>query len=177
MAIKYTKLFRNECEGKFGVSRAVVKDVIEMPDKEQRLASQGLTIIINSKKIKKGDYMLAITHIQGEDQMVDLAFRAKAELVEQAKSDLPLTLMRVLAFKTGLPVRIGERESKFIYNEVIPVSSSEIKKAISILNPEKHPLISSIWVRIIHNNMGPLAQCALVFCIDERRYRAWLGGK
>lgn len=174
MAVKYTKLFRQECEGKHGITRPIVKDAIENPDNEQRLAAQGLTIIMYSKKTRKGDYILVNTHLQGDDMMVDLAFRAKAALAKQAKTDLPFPLMRALAYKLGLPIRVGEHESKFIYNEVIPVSSTDIKKAVRIPNPEKHPLISAIWVRILKNSMGSLAQCALVLCIDARKYRAWL---
>lgn len=176
MAIKYAKLFCKECEAKFGITRTLVKDAIERPEKEQRLTSQGLTIVMYSKKINKGDYVLVNTHLQGKDLIVDLAFRVKNEFVDQSKTDLPFLLMRSLAHKLGLPIKVGEHESRFIYNEVIPVSSGDIKKAIRISNPEKHPLISSIWVRMLQNNLGSLAQCALAFCIDARKYRAWLKG-
>jgi hypothetical protein len=174
MAIRYTKLFRQECEGKLGITRSLVKDAIESPDNEQRLASQGLTIVMYSKKTRKGNYLLVNTHVQGEDLMVDLAFRAKAALAKQAKTELPFPLMRALAYRLGLPIRVGEHESKFIYNEVVPVSNGDARKAVRVPNLEKHPLISIIWVRMIRNSMGALAQCALVFCIDARKYRAWL---
>jgi hypothetical protein len=176
MAIKYTKLFRQECEGRLGITRAIVKDAIEKPDKEQHLAAQGLTIVMFSKKTRKGDYLIVSTHADDEDLMVDLVFRVKDAFAKQAKTDLPFPLMRALAYKLGIPIKIGEQESKFIYNEVIPVSSGDIKKAVRIPNPEKHPLVSIIWIRMIQNNMGSLAQCALVFCIDARKYRAWLKG-
>ncbi len=176
MAIKYTKLFRRECEGKLGITRSLVKDAVENPDNEQRLASQGLTIVMYSKKTRKGDYLLVNTHVEGDDTMVDLAFRAKAALAKQTKTDLPFPLMRAFAYKLGRPIRVGEHESKFIYNEVVPVSNGDVRKAVRIPNPERHPLISIIWVRMIRNSMGSLAQCALVFCIDARKYRAWLRG-
>lgn len=174
MAIRYTKLFNQECENKLGITRAIVKDVIEKPSKEQRLTSQGLTIILFSKRIRKEDCLIVTTHVDDKDIFVDLVFRVKDSLVRQAKTDLPFTLMRLLAYKLGLPIRVGEQESKFIYNEVIPISSSDIKKAIRIPNPERHPVISIIWIRIIQNNMGSLAQCALAFCIDTKKYRAWM---
>lgn len=176
MAVKYTKLFRQECEGKLGITRSMVKDAIENPDNEQRLAAQGLTIVMYSKKTRNGDYLLVNTHAQGDDLMVDLVFRAKGSLAKQARTDLPFPLMRAFAYKLGLPIRVGEHESKFIYNEVIPVSNGDVRKAVRIPNPERHPLISAIWVRMIRNSMGSLAQCALVFCIDARKYRAWLKG-
>lgn len=176
MAVKYTKLFRQECEGKFGLTKAVVKDAIAKPDREQRLLSQGLTIVMYGKKLRRGDHVIISAHAQKEDLMIDLAFRVKERFVRDAKTDLPFPLMRALAYKMGLPIRVGEQESKFVYNEVIPVSSADIKRAVRIPNPEKHPLISAIWVRLLQNNMGALAQCALVFCIDARKYRAWLKG-
>ena len=176
MATVYTKLFRKECEDKFGITRAIVRDAITKPDREQRLTSQGLTIIMYSKKMKRGDYVLVNTHVQGQDLMVDLAFRVKKEFAEQANTDLPLPLMRALAYELGLPVRVGEHESRFIYNEVIPVSSRDVKKAVRIPSPENRPLVSAIWIRMLENTMGALAQCALVFCIDAKAYKAWLRG-
>jgi len=176
MATLYTKLFRKECEGKFGITRGVVRDAIAQPDREQRLSSQGLTIIMYSKKMKRGDYVLVNTHVQGHDLMIDLAFRVKKELAEQTNTDLPFPLMRALAYKLGLPVRVGEHESRFIYNEVIPVSSRDIKKVVRIPSPENRRLVSAIWIRMLQNSMGSLAQCALVFCIDAKAYSAWLRG-
>lgn len=176
MATVYTKLFKKECEDKFGVTRAVVREAIAVPDKEQRLASQGLTIIMYSKKMKRGDYLLVNAHVQGHDLMVDLAFRVREDFAKDTGTDLPFPLMRALAYKLGLSVRIGDQESRFIYNEVIPVSSRDIKKAVRIPNPENHPLVSAIWIRMLENSMGTLAQCALVFCIDARKYRVWLKG-
>jgi hypothetical protein len=70
---------------------------------------------------------------------------------------------------------VGERETKFIYNEVIPVASRDIKQAMRISNPENRPLVSAIWMRMLQNELGFLAQCALVFCIDSRAYGEWLG--
>ena len=176
MATVYTKLFKKECEGKLGITRSVVREAIAAPDKEQRLASQGLTIIMYSKKMKRGDYLLVSAHVQGHDLMVDLVFRVRKDFAKDVNTDLPFPLMRALAYKMGLLVRVGDQESRFIYNEVIPVSSRDIRKAVRIPNPENHPLISAIWIRMLENSMGTLAQCALVFCIDARKYRAWLKG-
>jgi hypothetical protein len=115
------------------------------------------------------------THVQGQDLMVDLAFRAKKALVEEARTTLPFQLMQALALKFGLPVKVGDRESRFIYNEVVPVSSTDIKKVLRIQNPDGRPLVSSMWVRMLQNDMGPMAQCAMVFCIDMQAYAAWAG--
>lgn len=173
MATVYTELFQRECEGTFGITRDAVRDAIAQPDKEQRLASQGLTLILYSKKLGQ-DYLVVNTHVQGTDLMVDLAFRLKKELVDEAGTTLPFPLMQAVALRFGLAVKVGERESKFIYNEVIPVSSGDIKQAMRISNPENRPLVSSIWMRMLQNELGYLAQCALVFCIDSQAYGEWL---
>ena len=175
MATIYTELFQKECEGRFGITRDAVRDAIAQPDKEQRLASQGLTLILYSKQFAGSDYLVVNTHVQGHDLMVDLAFRLKKELVDEATTTLPFPLMQALALKFGLVVKVGDRESKFIYNEVIPVSSRDIKQAMRISNPDNHLLVSSIWMRMLQNDMGFLAQCALVFCIDSQAYGGWLG--
>ena len=176
MATVYTKLFKKECENRNGITRSNVREALTRPDREQRLASQGLTIIMYSKRMKKGDYLLVNTHVNGKDMMVDLAFRVRKDFVEQTGTDLPFPLMRALAHRFGLPVRVGEHESRFIYNEVIPVSNPDVRKAVRIPNPEKSRLISTIWIRMLRNNLGLLAQCALVFCIDARAYGSWLRG-
>ena len=173
MATVYTELFQKECEGRFGITRDAVRDTIAQPDKEQRLATQGLTLILYSRQFSS-DYLVVNTHVQGQDLMVDLAFRLKKELVDEAKTTLPFPLMQALALRFGLVVKVGERESKFIYNEVIPVPNRDIKQAMRISNPENHPLVSSIWMRMLQNDLGHLAQCALVFCIDSQAYGEWL---
>lgn len=176
MATVYTELFQKECEGRFGVTRDLVRDSISQPDKEQRLASQGLTLILYSKKVPNSDdYLVVNTHVQGQDLMVDLAFLIKKALADDAKTTLPFQLMQVLALKFGLAVKVGERESRFIYNEIIPVSSRDIKKVLRIQNPDGRPLVSAIWVRMLQNDMGMMAQCALVFCIDMQAYASWVG--
>lgn len=173
MTTVYTELFQRECEGRFGITRDAVRDAIAQPDKEQRLATQGLTLIMYSRQFGS-DYLVVNTHIQGQDLMVDLAFRLKKEMVDEAKTTLPFPLMQALALRFGLVVKVGERESKFIYNEVIPVPNRDIKQAMRISNPENHPLVSSIWMRMLQNDLGHLAQCALVFCIDSQVYGEWL---
>jgi hypothetical protein len=176
MATVYTELFQRECENRFGITRDTVRDAIAQPDKEQRLSSQGLTLILYSKKAPgSDDYIVVNTHVQGQDLMVDLAFRLKKELVEESRTVLPFPLMQALALRFGLVVKVGERETKFIYNEVIPVASRDIKQAMRISNPENRPLVSAIWMRMLQNELGFLAQCALVFCIDSRAYGEWLG--
>ncbi len=178
MATVYTELFQKECENRFGITRDLVRDAIAQPDKEQRLASQGLTLILYSKKIQGvEDYIVISTHVQAQDLMVDLAFRLKRELIEEAKTTLPFSLLQALAIQFGLPIKIGDRESKFFYNEVIPTVSGNIKRVLRISNPFDRPLISCMWIRMLHNNMGFLAQCALVFCIDLQAYTSWLEGK
>lgn len=175
MATVYTELFQKECEDRFGMTRDVVRDAIAQPDKEQRLASQGLTLILYSKKIPgSGDHVIVSTHVQGQDLLVDLSFRLKKEMVDEAKTTLPFPLLQALALRFGLPVKIGDREGKFVYNEIVPTASRDIKKVLRISNPDGKPLVSSMWVRILQNDMGFLAQCALVFCIDSQAYASWL---
>jgi hypothetical protein len=186
LATIYTELYQRECENRFGVTREKVREAIASPDSEQRLTSQGLTLILYSKKTGPDRHIVVITHVQGQDLMVDLAFPILPELAGEAEGGsggvagagaaLPLHLVQALALKFGLPVRVGERETKFIYNEVIPVSSMDPKKAIRIASPDNRPLVSCIWVRMLQNSMGFLAQCALVFCLDSQAYAGWLAG-
>jgi hypothetical protein len=178
MATIYTELFQKECENRFGITRDIVRDAIARPDKEQKLASQGLTLILYSKKIRGvEDYVVVSAHAQGQDLMVDLAFRMKKELIEEAKTTLPFSLLQALAIQFGLSIKIGDRESKFVYNEIIPTVSGDVKNVVRINNPSGKSLISCIWIRMLHNNMGFLAQCALVFCIDLQAYTLWLERK
>ncbi|MER3408491.1 MAG: hypothetical protein C4292_07250, partial [Nitrososphaera sp.] len=84
MATIYTELYQRECENRFGVTRDAVREAIASPDKEQRLASQGLTLLLYSKKVDPDRYLAVITHVQGQDLMVDLAFPVRQELADEA---------------------------------------------------------------------------------------------
>lgn len=145
---------------------------ILQPDREQRLQSQGLTIVMYSKRTER--FMVVVTHLAGQEQVVDLAFSVKDELIEITKTTNPLPLLRALAQKTGLEIKIGDRQGRFIYNELIPIADVDLKKAMRVENPDNHSIASLVWIRVRQNIMGPLAQCAMAFCIDLQKYEDWL---
>jgi hypothetical protein len=171
MAVVFSDQFQDICEGRLGITKESVTEAILQPDKEQRVQSQGLTITMYSKKAAG---LLVITHLAGDQQVVDLAFRIRENLPE--KTAVPLQIVKALAQKTGLEIRIGERQARFIYNEIVPSSDADLKKAIRVDNPENHATASLIWARSRQNNMGPMVQCAMAFCIDLDAYEKWLAG-
>jgi hypothetical protein len=173
MAVVFSDQFQKECEGRLGVTKEAVMQVILQPEREQRLQSQGLTIVMYSKRTDR--FMVIVTHLAGQEQVVDLAFSIKDELIETTKTTNPLPLLRALAQKTGLEIKIGDRQGRFIYNELIPIADRDLKKAMRVENPDGHPLASLMWIRVRENIMGPLAQCAMALCIDLQKYEEWLG--
>lgn len=173
MAVVFSDQLQKECEGRLGVTKEAVMQAVSQPDREQRLQSQGLTIVMYSKRADR--FMIVVTHLSGQDQVVDLAFPIKNDLIETTKTTNPLPLLRALAQKTGLEIKIGDRQGRFIYNELIPIADRDLKKVMRVENPDSHPLVSLVWIRVRENVMGPLAQCAMAFCIDLQQYEGWLG--
>lgn len=165
--VVYTGSYR-ECEKRLGLVKQEVIDTFTIPDKEQKLLAQGLTIRLYVKRFEKY-YLLMCGQSGMEGYIVDLVFKIKPdwELKE------PLTMLMTLAEKFGLPVRIGQQKSRFIYNEFIPIVGG-IVKLIDVSNPENHSMVATVMVKIIEQDGRRYAQCALGFAIDLIVYLKWL---
>jgi len=176
MGILFTDLFKKECQNKFQVTEAQVQQTITNPDRRQVVEFNGLKLGFFLKKQTEGKYYLLVcAHWEKGNLLVDLAFKILPSLVEEVKTLEPLVLLQQLALKFGLTIRIGKQLNKFIFRESIPLKPNDKPaKIVKILNPENHPFLQSIFIKIRQKGNTKVADCALAYCIDLERYSKWL---
>lgn len=181
MEIIFTELFKKECQNKFQITGGQAKQVITSPDKQEVAKFDDLDLRFFVKKMPEPEgeyYLLVCTCLEGGNLVVGLAFRILPELVEEVKTLEPIILLQQLALKFGLTIRVGQQLSKFIFRESISVKPSDKPvRLIEVLNPENHPFMQSMFIKIEQQGDVKIANCALAFCIDSDRYLSWLMGK
>ena len=181
MRIIFTELFKSECQNKFQITEGQVQQVITSPNEQQVAKFDDLELRFFVKKMlyPEGEhYLLICTRLEGDNLLVDLAFRILSELVEEVKTLEPIILLQQLVLKFGLQIRVGQQLNKFIFRELIPIKlSDKSAKLVEVLNPENHPFIQSMFTKIEQKGDVKIANCALAFCIDSSRYLSWLISK
>lgn len=173
MPVIYTELYTNECEKPFKLDRKEVQQSMAYPDQHQKLVSQGLQIWIYLKKFEKY-YLLTYGHIEGSNYLVELVFKLKEDLVNRAQNQLPQHVLHALALQFGLELQIGQQKGKFIYNELIPVTSTNPAKIVHVVNPNNHSFITSFFIRPLQQHDQNYAQVAIAFALDKDEYKQWL---
>lgn len=170
MTIIYSDLFTKHCEKWFGIKRDDAQKTMLEPDFQQKLVSQGLQMRLYLKLFGK-QYLLVISHYDGANTNVQLAFKLKSEWIEQIadKNDI-LKIVQSFAMQYGLPLKIGQQSGKFIYNELIPIRRADLTNIMFFHNPSKHKFIANTMIRVVNPAGQYYAQCAIAFCIDVDEY-------
>jgi len=180
MNVTFSDIFNHEVAENFGIKKELVQQVLDNPESESRVVLDELILGFYIKRvvIDKKDYCLLVcTRIQDNSIFVDLAFKILPELVITIKTVEPIIVLQELAQKFGLSIRIGSQLNKFIVRETIPIEKGvETTNIVNIINPKNHSFLQSIYLKIQQQNDTQLINCAIAYCIDTDKYRAWLQG-
>lgn len=190
MKIQFSDLFNNESKLKFNISINEVIEAIKKPDKKEHLNLSEIehSLISSSshedfkpifyikQELKKEcrPYLLIATREYLDGNIcVDFAFKIYPDFIDHVEDLELVEILKELANKFGLIIRVGNQYSKFIFKEVLPLEEgSDLTKIVSIENPQDHSFISSFFVKIDESKSRIF--CALAFCIDSSRYITWL---
>lgn len=169
MAINYTQEYVETCEKPFVIDRDEVRQSFSNPDAEQKLIAQGLEIRMYKKKFENY-YLLIQAHVQPGNFFIDSAIKLPLDFATDVDNMEPLDVLRAVVSKYGLLVQIGNQQSKFIYNEIIPIDNLSPNQLVRISNPNKHKTATSLWFKILNQGGQNYVQCALVYCLDTDEY-------
>jgi len=190
MKIQFNDLFNNESKIKFNILHNEVIEAIKKPDKKEHLnLSEIERSLINSsstedfkpifylkqelKKEGRPYLLIATREYRDSNIFVDFAFKIYPDFIDHVEDLEPTEILKELANKFGLIIRVGKQCSKFIFKEVLPLEvGSDLTKIVSIENPQDHSFIQSFFVKIDKSKSKIF--CALAFCIDSSRYATWL---
>jgi hypothetical protein len=171
MTVQFTQEYVEECEKKFDLKRQNVIDTYTNSDKKQRLLADGLAIHFFLKQFDEY-YLLVCGSKQSHepDLKVSSAYKLMRDFVSQQSGLEPLDILKSLAMKYGLLIKIGNKQSKFYFNELVPLHNVNGTNTLGISNPLNHSFMQNFWIRINDNGYEKVAQCALVYCLDTTEY-------
>lgn len=190
MKIQFSDLFNNESKIKFNILHNEVIEAIKKPDKKEHLNLYEIErsligssstedfkpIFYLKQELKKEGrpYLLIATNEYRDGNiLVDFAFKIYPDFIDNIEHSKPTEILKELANKFGLLIRVGKQYSKFIFKEVLPLEVGyDLTKIVSIENPQDHSFIQSFFVKIDKSKSKIF--CALAFCIDSSRYITWL---
>lgn len=172
MRIKVSEQITGECPPNCGFPLQRVWQVIEKHDQVHEIRMGELVVRLLSRYSPY--YGVDLVGLETKPQeLVLFAFRIYPDLCEESLSDLaPLDLLRRFVDRFGLVVRVGDRESKFHLQQVIPVENPQSDtQLLGAANPENHAFMMQSFVKPSLD--GRSVDTAIAFCIDTTAYAAW----
>lgn len=169
-------LFTQEFSKRFGIRSKHALEVVESPDKTDTLEMDGLVLRIHSKYIDKArpSFVLVVVESEREGKRsIDFALKAYPDLATGVEDMGPLAVLRLLAEKFGVLIKVGSTEARFIEKARIPIDHAEdIRLVESIENP-RGSYIQGMYLRV---DPGPpmIAHCALCLGLRVDEYERWL---
>lgn len=193
MKIQFTDLFNNESKRKFNISNQDVYEALNKPDKKELLdmpqIERSLVGVSSSDEFKVFFYLkhmvkmeakpyllIATRELKEGTTFVDFALKIYPDFIDRIDELQPIEILKKLADKFGLMMRISNQYSKFIFEELIPLKVDfNQTNIVSIENPKNHSFVQSIFVKI--DKSKSVIICALAFCIDSSRYATLLNAR
>jgi hypothetical protein len=176
-ALEFRDLYTKESKQEFNISPEEAADAIRKNNRYQRIVLEGGKSVFLFAYIppKKNDaYLLVYANEEGDKLVVMWAFMISTSLCPEIHLLSPLQILERFAGQFGLPLRVGQLESKFILAHRIEVTGSA--KVFEIVNPENHDFMTCFLLRIDKVDKHSFANCRLMFCIDKPQYLTWLKG-
>ncbi|MBS3782226.1 MAG: hypothetical protein KGY66_06140 [Candidatus Thermoplasmatota archaeon] len=111
-----------------------------------------------------------------KDSIIEVSYALKIfpEIFKDFDELEPIDILRKLAQRFGLPIKIGEKKGKFIYKSKININDDDETPIVEDKNRRGHSFIQPKWVKMFKNRR--IMICSLAFCIDLTRYKAWSHG-
>ena len=98
------------------------------------------------------------------------AFRLPSKILKDVELLTPIEMLAFFANSYGLPIKIGSKLGKFIFQEKIMVPKN-ISKAniVNIVNPSNHSFIQSMMLKIEEVRNGINVNIGIAFAINTRK--------
>jgi len=161
---------------RFKIAEADVRATVGSPDQTEVLKLDEKTDSYFFMKRCGNKHVLVFCMVHDEVLVADFALKLYEDLTPDFSDKTPLDLVRIVANRFGIPVRIGRRKGLFILQETIPLAEG----GVQILNVEPPPMrnmpsfVVQSLVMVEGSGRMRSARCALAYCIDVDTYVKWL---
>ena len=172
-----TLSLERECLEPFEIHVAHAVRTVNHPDRTDTVWQGDLALRVHLKRVEPSQplyYLIVIEQVQGEERQLNIALKVFPDLCSDFGSKSPLEILEAIANRFGVVVRIGRKQATFFLEESVPVAGpGDIEVLGETTERARRNRIPQIYCRI---DEGPpmMANCALGFCVDVAKYKAWL---
>jgi len=152
---------------------SLVKTIESFDQEEVISLDRSKEIILFKSQIVKGEkpYRILICVEKKEESLfLHWAFKIPEQIIENIPYISPLQTLELFIRKFGLTFSIGKYESKFILQHQIQVTTKDMQKIISVINPRGHAFDGSFLIKFLEKNDKIYVDCSMCFVIDRPKY-------
>ena len=172
-----TLALERECLEPFEIHVGHVLKTVSQPDQTDTVWQGDLALRVHLKRIEPShlpEFLLVIEKVQGAERQVTIALKVYPDLCEGIGAISPLEVLTAIANRFGVVVRIGQKQSLFFLEESIPTTGpGDIEVLGESTERAQRNRLPQIFCRIDPGSPA-MANCALGFCLDKVKYKAWL---
>ncbi|MBN1138385.1 MAG: hypothetical protein JXM73_17485 [Anaerolineae bacterium] len=171
-----TLALERECLEPFEIHVGHALKTANFPDKTDTVWQGDLALRIHSKRVEPNQplYLIAIEQEQHGERQLNMVLKVFPDLCDDLENKSPLEVLRNIASRFGVVVRIGRKQEKFFLSESVPaIGPGDVEILEEATERARRNRIPQIYCRM---DEGPpqMANCALGFCLDVPKYKAWL---
>jgi hypothetical protein len=172
-----TMSLHRECLEPFEIHERHAVRAVNSPDDSDVVWQSDLALGIHVKQMASSHppySLLVIEQIQHGERQLNLVLKVFPDLCPDFASKAPLEILEAIANRFGIVVRIGRKQAMFFREERIPaLGPGDIEVFGETTERARLNRIPQIYCGV-DEGPPPMANCALAFCLDVPKYRAWL---
>jgi hypothetical protein len=172
-----TMSLHTECLEPFEIHVGHAVRTANSPDDSDVVWLGDLALGIHVKRIEASHppySLLVIEQIQHEERQLNFALKVFPDLCADFASKTPLEILEAIANRFGVIVRVGRKQAMFFREERIPaLGPGDIEVLGESTERARLNRIPQIYCGVDEGS-SPMANCALAFCLDVPKYKAWL---
>ncbi len=175
MKIEYSEYLDDPVHNHLKLKSKAVISTVTNPLQRQKIRIKELTVLFFlSKELHLDTYLLVMGRMKNDKVfLVEECFRLLPELLEKVGTNEPLVLLQQLVDNFGVNQKIGNKEGKFFFREIIKVPIGTKNLELVTYNIPKNTEILASLYRNYEQEVG-LVDCAIIFTIELTSYHAWL---
>lgn len=158
----------------FSIRTAYIEEAVNYPDVTQNLEFGDLGINLYMKTSDKSSppttLIILERVLENDKTMIDAVYKTYLEPLGISKDIKPFDILKILAERFGISLKVLNKYGKFIGKETMPIPPG-IKQSQIVQINEKCPMITSFYFRIKDKQTF---EVAFAFAIKAEEYKSWL---
>jgi hypothetical protein len=172
-----TMSLHRECLEPFEIHESQALITANLPDDSDVVWQGDLALGIHVKRIPSSHppySLLVIEQVLHGERQLNFALKVFPDLCPDFANKAPLEILEAVANRFGIIVRVGRKQAMFFSGERIPaLGPGDIEVFGEATERARLNRIPQIYCGV-EEGPSPMANCALAFCLDVPKYKAWL---